>query len=361
MDFSEEIAALADRMQKVKGSLGTEEATKNALIMPFIRALGYDVFNPLEVVPEFTADVADRKGEKVDYALMQEGKPIILIECKCCGTPLDADKCDQLHRYFTTVDARIGILTDGVRYLFFSDLEEFKKMDKRPFMAFDLENVDTTLIPELRKLCKGKFNLQTALDTANELKYTREIKRILLEQLEGTVPSEGFVDFFTRETYQGKVTKNVREQFTVFVRRAFSEFIAERIDDRLKSALTATRKEEVAPVEHITPEEDKVVTTEQEWQAYYLVKSLLMGTVDSDRVAIRDAQSYCNVLLDDNRNKPLIRFHFNNPERLRIELIGENKEKSIHDIKKIDDILQFTDNIRAAAMMYDAAKKTTGE
>lgn len=215
MDFSEEIVALADRMQKVKGNLGTEEATKNALVMPFIRALGYDVFNPLEVVPEFTADIADRKGEKVDYALMHEGKPIILIECKCCGAPLDNDKCDQLHRYFTTVDARIGILTDGVRYLFFSDLEEFKKMDKRPFMAFDLENIDNTLIPELRKLCKGKFNLQTALDTANELKYTREIKRILLSQLEEATISEGFVDFFIRETYQGsRITKAIREQFS---------------------------------------------------------------------------------------------------------------------------------------------------
>lgn len=361
MDFSEEIAALADRMQKVKGSLGTEEATKNALVMPFIRTLGYDVFNPLEVVPEFIAEIPGRKGEKVDYALMHGGKPVIFIECKPYGAPLTEDNRQQLHRYFNTEDIRIGILTNGARYLFFSNLEDIKNMDKIPFMEFNLENVDTTLIPELRKLCKGKFDLQTALDTANELKYTREIKRILLEQLEGESLNERFVDFFTRETYQGKLTKTVREQFTVFVRRAFSEFIAERIDDRLKSALAATRKEEVVPVEIAAPEEDKGVTTEQEWQGFYLVKSLLMGTVDSDRVIIKDALSYCNVLLDNNRNKPLIRFHFNNPEKLRIELIGENKERTIHDIKKIDDILQFADKVRATAMMYDAVKKPTGE
>lgn len=48
--------------------------------MPFISALGYDVFNPTEVIPEFTADVGTKKGEKVDYAIKKDDKIIILIE-----------------------------------------------------------------------------------------------------------------------------------------------------------------------------------------------------------------------------------------------------------------------------------------
>ncbi len=354
MDFSDSIKALADRAQKIKGSLTTEEATKTALVMPFIQALGYDVFNPLEVVPEFVADVAGRKGEKVDYAIMHDGKPIIIMECKCCGSVLDADKCEQLHRYFITLDSSIGVLTDGLRYLFYSGNEDGKKMDTRPYMEFSLDNIDLTLIPELRKLCKGKFDLKATLDAVNELRFNRQIKRLLVHQLED--PSEGFSDYFIRETYGGRATQKVREQFSGYVKRAFSEFVAEQIDERLKNALAATsKKEEPAPVTPVESDE-KIITTENEWQAYYLVKSLLMGTVSTDRVVIRDAQSYCNVLLDDSRLKPLIRFHFNNPEKLRIELIGENKEKNYHDIARVDDILNYAEEIRATARRYHAGK-----
>ncbi|WP_165077550.1 MULTISPECIES: type I restriction enzyme HsdR N-terminal domain-containing protein [unclassified Desulfovibrio] len=353
MEFNEGLTSLANRAQKMKPSLSTEEATKTACVLPFIRLLGYDVFNPLEVVPEFVADVADRKGEKVDYAILNsEGKPIILIECKACGCMLNSDNCEQLHRYFTTVDARIGVLTDGLRYLFFSDLEEYKKMDSRPFMEIDLENIDATLIPELAKLRKDAFDLETALGTAKELKYNRQIKNLLLAQMEE--PSEGFVDFFVRELYAGRATKNVREQFAAFVKRAFSEFVEERVDARLKSAIAAAPKKAEAAVPTPAPAAEKVVTTEEEWQGYFLVKSLLMGVVDPARVFIRDAQSYCNVLLDDSRLKPLMRMYFNNPERMRIELIGENKEKTMVDIAGLDDILQYAEAIRDTARRYDA-------
>jgi hypothetical protein len=355
MDFAESIRAHADHVQKLKSNLKTEEATKTGLIMPFINLLGYNVFNPLEVIPEFTADVADRRGEKVDYAIMHEGKPIIIVECKCCGSLLDSKHCEQLHRYFTTLDTRIAILTDGVRYLFFSDLDEQKRMDSRPFMEFDFNNIDPTLIPELRKLCKGKFDLQTALDTAVELRYNREIKRLLLEQLDNPAPN--FTHYFIKETFDGIATKNVKEQFTAYVKRAFNEFIAEQVDARLKNALAVGAKKEDLPKDDAEGQGDgkdsRIVTTQEEWQAFYLVKSILMGTVKSERVVIRDAVSYCNVLLDNSNRKPLIRFYFNNPARLRIELFGDNKETTMHDIAAVDDILNHTDAIRATAVMYD--------
>lgn len=351
MEFEDNIISLAERIQKMKPNLLTEEATKTACVLPFIRLLGYDVFNPIEVEPEFIADIAGRKGEKIDYAIKSDGKPIILIECKACGSALDNNNCEQLHRYFTTLDARIGILTDGFRYLFFSDLEEYKKMDSRPFMEFNLEDIDATLIPELAKLRKGAFDLETALGTAKELKYNRQIKNLLLLQIEQ--PADGFVDFFIRELYQGRAMKSVREQFSAFVKRAYSEFIEERVDARLKSAIAAAPKKMESPLPQIAEEEDKVTTTEEEWQAFYLVKSILMGTVAPERVFIRDAQSYCNVLLDDSRLKPLVRLHFNNPKRLRIELIGEAKEKIMHDINSLEDILHVADTIRATAARYD--------
>lgn len=82
MDFSDQISQLASRVEKLKPQLLTEEATKNALIMPFIQALGYDVFNPSEVIPEFTSDVGVKKGEKVDYAIVQDNRIVMLVECK---------------------------------------------------------------------------------------------------------------------------------------------------------------------------------------------------------------------------------------------------------------------------------------
>lgn len=255
MDFSEEIKSLADRAQKVKGTLNTEEATKTALILPFIRALGYDVFNPLEVVPEFVADVAGRKGEKVDYAIMQDGKPIIIIECKCCGAALNSSTCAQLHRYFLTLDSSVGILTDGVQYLFYSNTNDGKKMDSVPFMEFNLENIDPTLIPELRKISKGKFDLKTTLDTVNGLRFNRQIKRLLAQQMDD--PSKGFVDYFIRETYEGRPAQKVRNLFFGYVKRAFSEFVTEQIDERLKSALAATSKKEGPTCVQEQEEDDK--------------------------------------------------------------------------------------------------------
>lgn len=354
MDFSESITALAERAKKLKENLKTEEATKTALVLPFINALGYDIFNPLEVVPEFVADIAGKKGEKVDYAIMQDGKPIMIIECKSCGVCLNDIKRDQLHRYFLTLDSCIGILTDGLRYQFFSTAEDEKNMDVTPFMEFDLENVDPTLLPELRKLCKGKFDLKSTLDTVNELKANRQIKHLLAKNL--AAPEEGFVYYFMKEANVRATAKAV-EQYLAYMKRAFTEFVDEQIDSRLKNALAASSKHEEAPApEAAEPEKAKPETTEQEWQAFYLIKSLLMGTIDSNRITIRDGVTFCNILLDNSIQKPLVRLFFNNPEKLYIELIGENKEKIPHPISKIDDILAHAEAIRATARMYEAGK-----
>ncbi|WP_035063883.1 type I restriction endonuclease [Nitratidesulfovibrio termitidis] len=358
MDFSESIKALSDRAQKVKCNLATEEATKTSLVMPFIRALGYDVFNPLEVVPEFIADIAGKKGEKVDYAIMHDGKPIMLIECKCCGANMNDANRDQLHRYFLTLDSYIGILTDGIRYRFFSAADDGKNMDATPFMEFDLENPDPTLLPELRKLCKGKFDLQNTLDAVSQLKFNRQVKMVLAQNLED--PDEEFVKFFIRTA--GKVAyKNTILQHAAWVKRAMEEFIAEQIDARLKTALAATpKKEELAQDVECPSDVPSVVTTEEEWQAFYLVKSILMGVVPPESVFIRDGVNFCNILFEDTLRQPLLRLFFNNPEKLAVELVvgmtGEKKEFSKHQITGIDDILQYSDAIRETVRMYLAKK-----
>ena len=114
MEFTEAVSQIAAKVKDLKDGIQTEEATKNAFIMPFIgQVLGYDVFNPNEVIPEFTADVGVKKGEKIDYALVQDGQVQILIECKKVGQPLSLENASQLYRYFACTKARIGVLTNG--------------------------------------------------------------------------------------------------------------------------------------------------------------------------------------------------------------------------------------------------------
>lgn len=358
MDFSEKIAELTKKVRNIGDTLGTEEATKNALVMPFIAALGYDVFNPGEVVPEFSAPIGEYKDARVDYAILADGKPILLIECKAFGTALDTKQCNQLQLYFHGTEAPIAILTDGNRYRFYSDLEDTNRMDSKPYMEFCLSDMDETLIPELRKLAKGKFDRDACLSAANELKYNREFKRIMAEQMDS--PHEDFARFFISQTYDGMITQKVRERFTPILVAALDQFINDRINERLKSAMTQQRPEAPEPAAQEDQTEEKpssgIVTTPEEIEAFYIIKSLLVGVVDSERVTMRDAQSYCAILLDDNNRKPLCRLHFNG-KQWRVGLFdGDNRDDRVN-IDKLDDILPLGDRIRATATQYDAAKK----
>ena len=124
MDFIDKVKQLSTRISTMKDNISTEEATKTSMIMPFFQLLGYDVFNPLEFVPEYTADFGIKKGEKVDYAIMDENnQPVILVEAKWCGEPLDKH-ASQLFRYFSTTPAKFGVLTNGIIYRFYTDLDD---------------------------------------------------------------------------------------------------------------------------------------------------------------------------------------------------------------------------------------------
>lgn len=360
MDFSERIAELSKKVKNLGDSLRSEEATKNALVMPFIAALGYDVFNPSEVVPEFSAPIGEYKDARVDYAILSGGKPIILLECKTLGACLDSKQCNQLQIYFHGTEAPIAILTDGNRYKFYSDLEAANKMDTKPYMEFSLDDMDETLLPELRKLVKGKFDRDVCMIAANELKYNREFKRIMAEQMEN--PHEDFTRFFISQTYDGKITQNIRERFTPILVAALEQFINDRINIRLKNAMTQQKAEPVETPAEETPslEDDgtdsRIITTPEEIEAYYLVKSILRETVDSERVVMRDSVNFCNILLDDTIRKPLFRLHFNKrPWRVGL-FDGERKDDKI-EIQKLDDILPLADRIKNTAIQYDSAKQ----
>lgn len=353
MDLIDKLYALASKAERIAGTLETEEATKNALIMPFLQSLGYDVFNPEEVVPEFTADVGVKRGEKVDYAIFVNGAPSILIECKKLGASLSPEHSSQLFRYYATTAARFGVLTDGVIYRFFADLVERNKMDSVPFYEFNLKNFDEAAVQEIKKFAKETFDLESVLNSAEELKYTKETKRILAELL--IDPPVDFIRFIGSKYYDGRMTQNVVDRFAPLIKKAFSQFISERVQERLKSAL---EKEDV-PVQVSTDGEGKteqsvpdpengnreIETTVEELEGFYVVKGILRGHVAPSRIVYRDTLSYFGILLDDNNRKPICRLHFNNSERKAIGLFDEEKHETRHPIQKLDDIYQFTDQL----------------
>src|SRR5436190_16657646 len=360
MDFIELLQNISSKILKQKNLITTEEATKNAFVMPFISALGYDVFDPAEVIPEFTADVGIKKGEKVDYAIKQDGKIIMLFECKSCNGSLDACHASQLYRYFSVTEARIAVLTDGIIYRFYTDIEEPNKMDPKPFMEFNMLDIQEPLVIELKRLTKQAFNLEAILTVASELKYTREIKHILNDQL--TAPSEDFVRYLAGQVYSGKLTSAVKGQFTGITKRAFAQFINEHITERLRSAMgepslaAETTSETDNPDGNqsgaVTPEDaNKVVTTADELQAYYIVKAIVCAVIDAERIVYRDTQSYFGILCDDNNRKPVCRLHFNGKQK-SIGILDANKNEEKVALDNLNKIYKLADKLRATAGSY---------
>ncbi|GAA6243822.1 MULTISPECIES: type I restriction endonuclease [Bacteroides] len=356
MDFKDSIKQLSDRVLKLKDSIQTEEATKNAFIMPFINALGYDVFNPLEVVPEMTCDIAMKKGEKIDYAVMKDGTPILLIECKHWAQDLSLHD-NQLIRYFNVSEAKFGLLTNGIIYRFYTDLIEPNKMDSKPFLEVDITDIKDAQIEELKKFHKSYFDVENVLSSASELKYTGELKAIIANEFAN--PSADFVKFFAKQVYDGMITSKLLEQFTMLTKKSISTYINDLISDRLKSALkteVAQEQQEMhSETEPSTVEskDDKIVTTEEEIESYLVVKSILRPLVDISRIVYRDAQTYFAILLDDNNRKPICRMYFNGISKKYISTFDENKKETKHEITSLNDIYNFSKELADIINVYD--------
>jgi hypothetical protein len=318
MDFIDQVRSLASRVGLAKDLLQTEEATKNAMVMPFIQLLGYNVFDPLEVTPELIADVGTKKGEKVDYAILKDSRPIMLFECKKSGGDLHINHASQLFRYFHVTEARFGVLTNGIMYRFFTDLEKPNKMDDKPFFEFNILDFREQDVEELKKFAKTAFDIETILTTANDLKYTRSIQNTLADWMVN--PPEAFVRLASAEFLGGKQFKNsLKDQFTKVTKQAFQQLVGDKINERLKGAMTPEQGPSLtiqAATEVPSDPGETFAPSDIELEAFQIVRAILRPVVKPARIFIRDAASYCAVLFDDNNRKPICRLRFNNENRL---------------------------------------------
>jgi len=357
MDFKDLIKQIGDRVLKLKDQIHTEEATKNAFIMPFLQALGYDVFNPLEVVPEFISDIGLKKGEKIDYAIFKDGAPTILIECKHWAQNLSIHD-GQLLRYFHVSKAKFGLLTNGIIYRFYSDLVDANKMDEKPFLEFNISEIKDNQIEELKKFHKTIFDAESIVNTASELKFINELKQLFQQEINN--PSPEFVKHFARQVYPSIVTAKVLEQFTILTRRSVQQHISDLITERLKTALTkedeATKEQEAIQAEQTKVEESKVVTTEEELEGFMIVKTILRQKISLSRISHRDAQSYFAILLDDNNRKTICRLYLNGGKKY-LAILDDQKKEIKKEILTLDDIFNHSETLFKIAESYDKIKE----
>lgn len=350
MDLIDHLQTLAARAEQTGDSLTNEEATKMALIAPFIQALGYDIFNPTEVKPEFSADLPGiKQGERVDYAVLENGQPKILVEAKPYRSDLRSAEKGQLSRYFQATHARIGILSNGRQFLFFSDLDRQNLMDEKPFAEIDLADLKAAPLEQIKQLSKSMFDLETLLSTAERLKYLRGVKEEIRAELAD--PSDWLVREMARRVHTAeRVSGQLVEKFKPVVIDAIKAVINDRITDRLSSAMEA---EKVAgsmdvPADNAVEAEttDGIEFTEEEREGLYVVRAICASEIDPSRLNEKDTKSYCNILLDGNSWKSILRMHFNGATK-RLEIFDEAEPKFVQ-LEKVTDIYQYSERIRTA-------------
>lgn len=347
MELFDRLHALGERAVSVVANLESEEATKTALVLPFLQALGYDVFDPTEVIPEFTADVGIKRGEKVDYAICRDGAPVFLIECKPHGAKLDRYS-SQLYRYFSVTKSRVAILTDGIEYRFYSDLIEPNKLDEQPFLTLNIINPKRASVEQVGRLSKALFDLDSILAAAEDLRYVTQIRAEFSKQLDH--PSDEFVRVLVDPLYDGRMMQSVVDRFRGLVKASLRSHIADAVDTRLRTALESNQNEqdEKAEESEQADEKEAVVTTAEELEGLYAVRAILADLVDPERLKPRDVRSYFGILLDDNNRKPVCRLWFNGRKR-HLGVFDETKTETRIEVSGPIDLFKHAEAIRASA------------
>lgn len=364
MDFKDTILQLSEKIAKQRESIATEEATKTSFIMPMIAALGYDVFNPFEVVPEMDCDLA-RKGDKIDYAIMKDDAPILLIECKHCKQNLDLHST-QLAKYYAASNARFGVLTNGIEYRFYADLEKQNIMDEKPFLVVDMLDLSDTDIEQLKKFHKSYYNEQDILSTAQELQITIQVKELLNRNIQQ--PDDEFTRYFVRSMNEGKYSAKLVEQYRPIVKKSIASVINDIIQDRLGVAMKSNEeadstkiKDEETESYDEKPQQDKlpegvvfvdnetgVITTQEEIDAYNIIRSILRQYVDVHRIQYKDYKSYFSINLDGSMWWWICRISLGKRKK-SIGFPADNyKSNEWIEIESLDDIFKYADKLQAS-------------
>lgn len=339
MDFAEQIKQFSKKVESLKDNIQTEEATKTSIIMPFFAMLGYDVFNPLEFTPEFIADVGIKKGEKVDYAIMKEGEPVILIEAKSISKKLERHD-SQLFRYFGTTKAKFAILTNGIIYRFYTDIDEINKMDKDPFLEFNILKIKENQINELKKFKKELFDIDMLLDSACLLKYEKQFKALFAQQLQE--PTDDFIKLFVSSVYSAPKTQSVVDRFRPILKKSLNDYINETLNEKIMQALQATTDTDVSNEDTDNP---KLSASDDELEGFFIIKTILKNSVDMRDLYYKKMEAYFAVLYKNNVRKWICRFDFTDKRKILILPENNKTERLKITLENLNDIMDYKNKI----------------
>ena len=353
MDWTEQLKDLAKKIAAPDWQTPpNEEATKMALVAPFLHALGYDIFNPTEVMPEFSADLPlIKRGERVDYAILKDGQPRILVEVKAYRTNLDEAERGQLQRYFHATEARIGILTNGHIFQFFMDLDEANKMDEKPFAEVNLLSILSCTLSQLKYVTKSKFNLDELLGIAEELKYTKGVKDEIGKEL--TDPSDWLVKEMAQRVHSAKrISNQILDSFRPIVADAIQSYINDRINETKEIKTVEVKEHDQKSVQEDATEiegSDGIVTTQErkEIGALRIIRAICAELVDPNRLKKRDTKSYCNITLDGGARKSFLRLHFNSIKAKKVTIFDQDQPEAV-SLSTPSDLYQYKERIRKA-------------
>ncbi|HYE08544.1 MAG TPA: type I restriction endonuclease [Patescibacteria group bacterium] len=357
MEFTNNIKQFSEKIAKLKDLVSTEEATKTSLIMPFFQQiLGYDVFNPQEFVPEYTSSFGVKKDARIDYAILKEGKPTILVEAKCVAEDISSLYDSQLAMYLNASQAKFGILTNGIVYKFYTDLEETNKMDRTPFLEINLLNLKESHIVELKKFYKDQFNEENIFSTASELKYSKEIKKYFASQLD--TPSDEFIrHILSSGVYPGQKNQSVIEKFRAIIKKSLNDYMNEAMNEKIMAALKKDSSDAEPSLkdnnveDNVSPKDTDIETTMEEIEAFYIIKSILSEVVDPTRITYKDTRSYMNILLDNNSWKWICRVVVSDIKKI-LFIAGENKKEERYDLQNLNDLFKHKEELKASLLRY---------
>lgn len=308
------IRVLSEKINNIKSDLKTEEATKTSLVLPFLQILGYDIFNPKEVTPEFTCDVGTKKGEKIDYLISKDNNPLFLIECKKWSESLDGHK-NQLLRYYHTSKAKFGILTNGIVYDFYVDSNNPNVMDEKPFFRFDFNNFCDSDLEILIKFSKNSYNEEILLQEIEKIKYSSKFKNVILSEL--SEPSREFAELIIRKIYSGRLTK---KQYDLYFNI---------LTDCLKDLFPSN----VYDINVVSQNTTGIITTEEEIELFkYIIKNF---SEYSERISYRDFKGHFSIVFDGSIRKCIIKVLFNGKRKY---IIYNNSEEIKEEYVQLSDI-----------------------
>lgn len=346
-----QLAIIGERIETAGEQIVTEEATKTSLVLPFFTALGYDVFNPGEVVPEFDAGLGELKDKKADYALHISSKPVIIVECKALSVKLSNKHINQLFDYFIRTDVKFALLTNGDDYWFYSETNKPNVMDEEPFLKLSLSGLSSKAVEELMPLCKPTYDLKAALPRAVELRNLSIIRKTIKAELAN--PSDDFVRLIANEVpgrFNAAKIENLRGQVKTALEEHLRSEGKKAVTQILDIQAPVAAANAAAPSDEASEAEEDcegIETTPEEFEGFYIVKAICAEVVPPARIHLKDRKRYCKVLLDDRVQKPICVFKFGT-RRMTVNLFAQSAEVQTVEISSTADLYNHKEKILAS-------------